>query len=442
MGALGDRIGRRKLLLIGSAAFGFISLLAAFATTAPLLIVARSVLGIAGATLAPSTLSLISSMFRDEREKSFAISVWVASFSFGAAIGPVIGGALISRFWWGSAFLAPIPVMVMLLAVGPKLLPEHRNPQPGRIDLASAGLVLATILPIIFAIKHVAEGGEWPLAAVAAAIGASCGVVFVRRQFTLSDPLLDMRLFRQSKVTAALLVNILDYLVGFGILVLIAQYLQLVLDLTPLEAGLWSVPPGLGFVVGSLSTSLLLERLRPAHALATGLMLSAGGLLLMAHAAHAHGLVLLTLGDCLFAIGAAPATAIVADFVVSSASEERAGAASALSETFSELGGAMGIALLGSLATWLFRSSLGAAMPAGVPADALDMALRGIGTASEVARRIDGGATLLAAAKDAYVSAVGVVFLVGAAITVLTAAIAVVTFGRRAGKDASANDAS
>jgi DHA2 family multidrug resistance protein-like MFS transporter len=160
MGTLGDRIGRRKLLLFGSAAFALVSLLAAFARAPQELILARALLGIAGATMAPSTLSLISNMFRDEREKTFAVSVWVASFSLGGAIGPIVGGILIARLWWGALFLAPIPIMVLLLILGPKLLPEHKNPDAGRIDLVSAALTLASFLPIIFGIKQLAEGGN------------------------------------------------------------------------------------------------------------------------------------------------------------------------------------------------------------------------------------------------------------------------------------------
>ena len=429
MGALGDRIGRRRLLLIGSAAFAVVSLLAAFSNTAPMLIAARALLGIAGATLAPSTLSLISSMFRDEREKTFAVSVWVSSFSFGGAIGPVVGGVLIAHFWWGAVFLAPIPIMALLLIVGPRLLPEHRSEKAGRIDLVSALLTLATVLPIIFAIKRIAEGGDAQLASLAAAVGVICGVVFVRRQLKLEDPLLDLRLFRLPALSAALAINALDFVVGFGILVLVAQYLQLVLDLSPFEAGLWGVPSGLGFVAGSLLTSPLLKALRPAFVLGGGLLLGAAGLALMAYATEAHSLILITLGNTMFAIGSAPGTAIVADFVVSSAPEEQSGAASALSETFSEFGGALGIALLGSLATYFYRRMLAEALPAGAPA--IETALRGIGAARAAAETLTDGGALLEAAKQAYASAASIAFLASAAIAVLTALLAVTMFRSR-----------
>lgn len=428
MGTLGDRIGRRRLLLIGSASFGLLSLFAAFANSAEMLIVARALLGIASATMAPSTLSLISNMFRDEREKTFAVSVWVASFSFGGAIGPVVGGVLIGHFWWGAVFLAPIPVMVLLLVVGPKLLPEHRNTDAGRLDLLSAALSLAAILPVIYGVKSAAEGGDFAWAASAVAVGLVIGVLFVRRQLSLAHPLLDLRLFERPTLTAALAVNVLDFLVGFGILVLVAQYLQLVLGLTAMQAGLWGVPAGLGFVVGSLLTSPALKLARPAYVLGLGLMLSAAGLALMAYAGEAHGLILMTLGNTLFAAGSAPCTTIVADLVVSTAPQGQSGAAAALSETASEFGGALGIALLGSLATVLYRSALGGIVPSGVPAGARETALRGLGAANSLAAHLHDGGTLLSAAQTAYTSAAADTFATGSVIMLLTAVVAVAMF--------------
>ncbi len=431
LGTLGDRIGRRKLLLIGSAAFALVSLFAAFARSPSMLIFARALLGIAGATMAPSTLSLISTMFRDEREKMFAVSVWVSSFSFGGAIGPAVGGALIAHFWWGAVFLAPIPIMALLLLLGPKLLPESRNANAGRVDVMSAGLTLAAILPIIYGIKQVAAGGDGRPAAAAVCLGVLCGIVFVRRQLGLADPLLDLRLFKRPALAVALSINALDFLVGFGILVVIAQYLQLVLGLTPLAAGLWSVPAGLGFIVGSLSTSALLRRLRPSYVLGAGLVLAAGGLVLMALAAGAHSLVIITIGNTIFALGSAPGTAVVAEFVVSSAPEEQSGSASALSETFLEFGGALGIALLGSLTTFVYRHALVNVIPAGVSAANLEAALRGIGIATGLAGKVPGGADLVSAAQLAYTHAAVVAFSCSAGITLLTAIVAVTMFKAR-----------
>ncbi|MGH6821914.1 MAG: MFS transporter [Methylocella sp.] len=428
MGTLGDRIGRRKLLLIGSASFGLLSLVAAFSRSAEMLIVARALLGIAGATMAPSTLSLISNMFRDDREKTFAVSVWVASFSLGGAIGPAVGGLILAHFWWGAVFLAPIPVMGLLLVVGPVLLPEHKNPNAGRLDIISAVLSLAAVLPVIYGVKLAAEGGSLAGAASAVALGLAVGVLFVRRQTSLVDPLLDLRLLKRPAVTAALAINVLDFFVGFGILVLVAQYLQLVLGLTPLQAGLWSIPAGLGFVVGSLLTSVPLKLVRPAYLLGLGMTLGAAGLAVMAYAVGAHSLALVVLGNTLFSVGTAPGIAIIADLVVSAAPPERSGAASALSETASEFGGALGIALLGSLATFLYRSALSGTMPRGTPAFAMETALRGIGAAASLPRSLDGAGALLSAARAAYSDAASLTFSTAAGIVLLTAVVAVAMF--------------
>jgi DHA2 family multidrug resistance protein-like MFS transporter len=427
MGALGDRIGRRKLLLIGSACFGLLSLGAAFAQSAETLILLRALLGIAGATMAPSTLSLITNMFRDDRQRTFAVSVWVASFSCGGALGPAVGGLLLSHFWWGSVFLVPIPITGLLLIVGPRLLPEFRDPGAGRLDIVSAALSLGGVLPVVYGIKLAAEGGSSAHAATAIVLGFLFGAVFIRRQVSSADPFLDLRLFRRPAVSAALAVNVFDFFVGFGILVLVAQYLQLVLGLTPLQAGLWSIPAGLGFIVGSLFTSTALRLMRPAYVLGLGMTLGAGGLAVMAYAVDSHSLISLVAGNVLFSLGTAPVIAIVADLVVSAVPKEKSGAAAALSETASEFGGALGIALLGSLATYVYRSTLGATMPRGISFGTAQAALRGIGAASNLAPG-PGGAALLSAAQGAYTIAAKIAFSAGSAMLLLAAIIAVAAF--------------
>lgn len=429
MGTLGDRIGRRKLLLIGSSCFGVMSVVAASSRSAEMLIAARALLGIAAATMAPSTLSLISNMFRDDREKTFAISVWIASFSFGGAIGPAVGGVILHYFWWGAAFLAPVPVMALLLIAGPVLLPEYRHANTGRLDVLSAVLSLAAVLPVIYGIKLAAQGGSltWTLSTIALGIGF--GVMFVRRQSRLADPLLDLSLFRRPAVTAALAIYVVDFFVGFGILILVAQYLQLVLGLTPLAAGLWSTPVGFGFVVGSMSTAPALRLMRPVHVLAAGLTIAAGGLAGMAVAVGAHSLIGLVLANVVFALGVSPCTAIIADLVVSAAPLERSGAASALSEVASEFGGALGIALLGSLATLRYRSTLAATIPRGLTSAVVETAMRGIGDAAPLARHTNGAAALMPAVQHAYTSATAATFFAAAGLLVLAAAAALCESG-------------
>lgn len=424
MGALGDRFGRRKLLLVGASAFGVISLLAAFSPSAEMLIAARAVLGLAGATLAPSTLSLIRTMFRNERQRAFAVSVWVASFSAGGALGPVIGGLLLVHFWWGSVFLLALPVGALVLVIGPLVLPEYRNPDGEPLDIPSAILSLTTVLPAIYGIKALAEGDNAFIAAAAIVVGLVFGVIFLRRQSRLAEPLLDLGLFRRPALVAALGINVLDFLVGFGILVLVAQYLQLVLGLDPLQAGLWGLPAAIGFVAGSFLTSPLLAVLPRPRALALGLVAGALGLLVMAHAAGAHDLPVLVGGNVLMAVGTASVTAIVADLVVGLAPEERAGAASALNETSSEFGGALGIALLGSLATYTYRTALASSAPDGIPPEVMAMALRGLGAARSIALNGPVAPLLRQSSDAAFTSALEAALVIGAALLGLAAFVA------------------
>lgn len=430
MGTLGDRIGRRRLLLIGAACFGALSLLAAFSRTPDMLIAARALLGIAGASLAPSTLALISNMFRDAREKTFAVSIWIASFSLGGAVGPAIGGMILAHFRWGAVFIAPVPVMALLLVAAPFLLPEHKNARAGRLDLLSAILSVAAVLPIIYGIKLAAQGGSLFRATLAAIVGIVFGKWLLQRQRSLSDPLLDLRLFRRPAVAAALAIYTCDFFVGFGILIIFAQYLQLVLNLTPLRAGLWSTPVGFGYAVGSLLTSPALKLMRPAYVLGCGLASAATGLAVMALAVAAHSLILIVLGNVAFSIGTAPCTTIIADLVVSSAPQEQSGAASALSELASELGGALGIALLGSLVTVVYRSALSARVPSTLHGQSLELALRGIGAAAGTAHAGQGAQSLMAIARTEYSDATQIAFWVAAVIMLLAAAGAVAKFRR------------
>jgi DHA2 family multidrug resistance protein-like MFS transporter len=432
MGTLGDRIGRRKLLLIGAVAFGITSILAAFSTTPEMLIVARALLGVAGATLAPSTLSLITNMFRNDRERTIAISVWIASFSAGGAMGPVVGGIMLEFFWWGSVFLIAVPVMVLLLILGPVLLPEYKDPRAGRLDLVSAGMSIVAVLAVIYGIKSLAEGGDVMHWAGPIAAGVLIGALFVRRQLRLSDPLLDLSLFARPSFSAALAINVFGFFAIFGIFLVVAQYLQLVLGLSPFEAGLWSLPSGLGFVIGSLLTPRLLGMMRPAYVLGLGLGLAAVALIVMGVYAGERDLIAVVVAYGAVSLGIAPVATIAADLVVSGAPVERAGAASALNETSSEFGGALGIALLGSILTAVYRVGLGGALPDSVPIETAALALRGIGGAHSAAGTMtENGNELLEAARAAYADAMLATVSVSAAIVVAAALTSLVMFRRR-----------
>jgi DHA2 family multidrug resistance protein-like MFS transporter len=426
MGTLGDRIGRRRLLLIGAAAFGAASILAAVSTSAEMLIAARAVLGVAGATLAPSTLALIRNMFGDPQERTFAIGVWITSFSGGAAIGPLIGGLLLERFWWGSVFLLALPVMALLLAVGPTLLPEFRDPEAGRLDLISAAGSLLAVLAVIYGLKQIAQDGAGWISALAIATGLAAGMAFLRRQGTLADPLIDPRLFRVPAFSGALAANTLGFFVNFGIAVFIAQYLQLVLGLSPLEAGLWTVPWAVGFIVGSMLTAAIVNRISPASAIVGGLGLAAAGFGLLAQVSGDSSLPILVAGSVVLALGLAPVFTLAADLMVSAAPPERAGAAAGISETSSEFGGALGIAVLGVIGTAVYRGELSDAVPPSVPPELAAPARDTLGGAVAAGDKLaDRPATdLIAAATDAFGQALQVVATISAAVVVAAALLA------------------
>jgi MFS transporter, DHA2 family, multidrug resistance protein len=424
MGTLGDRIGRRRLLLVGAGAFGLASALAAASTSAEMLIAARALLGVAGATLAPSTLSLLRNMFENPRERTFAIGVWITSFSTGAAIGPLIGGLLLERFWWGSVFLPALPVMALLLAVGPRLLPEYRDPDAGRLDLISVATSLVAVLAVIYGLKQIAQNGVGWIPGVTIVAGLVVGAAFARRQLRLADPMIDLRLFRVPAFNAALSANTFGFFVNFGIAVFIAQYLQLVVGLSPFEAGLWTVPYASAFIVGSLLTPVLVNSIRPGFVIAGGLALSAAGFALLTQVDGDSSLATLVTGSVVFALGLAPVYTLAADLMVGSAPPERAGAAAGISETSSEFGGALGIAVLGAVGTAVYRSEIDGAVPTGVPPQAAEAARDTLGAAVAVGDELPGRLTpeLVTAAQEAFTEALQVaatlsgVVVIGAAI--------------------------
>ena len=423
MGNLGDRIGRRRLLMMGAAGFGVASVIAAFSTSAGMLIAARALLGIAGATLAPSTLSLIRTMFRDPRQRTFAIGVWATSYSVGAAIGPVLGGVVLEHFRWGAVFLLAVPVMAPLLVVGPRLLPEFRDPEAEPVDIFSAVLSLAGVLHVIYGLKRIAEHGPETVAEISVVAGVVVGILFVRRQPRLAHPLIDLRLFRSAIFNTALATYLLATFAAFGSLVFIAQYLQLVLGMSPLRAGVWSLPSLGAFVLGSMIVPAIARRIPSPQLIAAGLVISAIGFGVLSQIDRASPLAVIVTGSIIYSLGFSPVTILATDIIVGSAPVERAGAASAISETASELGGALGIAILGSIGTAVYRMRMAVAMPNGVPFDTREIARATIGGATAVAERLPGqlGATLLGTARDAFTQAFVATAAVDAVIILATA---------------------
>jgi DHA2 family multidrug resistance protein-like MFS transporter len=441
MGTLGDRIGRRRLLLTGAAAFGAASVLAAFSFTSHMLIAARAILGVASATLAPSTLSLIRNMFIDARERTVAVGVWIASFSAGGALGPLLGGVLLEHFWWGSVFLVNAPVMVLLLALGPRLLPEYRDPHAGRLDPMSAALSLVAVLAVVYGIKRIASGAHLPLSLAAIVFGSVLGVVFVRRQRTLRDPLIDLSLFRSPAFTSSLLVNIVGFFVAFGTFLFIAQYLQLVLGMGPLQAGLWTAPSGLAFIAGSMAAPLLARRMPATRVIAFGFAVAAMGFVVLTQLGRSAGPAVVVSAYVILSLGLSPVFTMAADVIVATVRPERAGMAAALSETSTELGGALGIAILGSIVTAVYRRVMASTAPIALPSAADAAAHDTLGGAAGIAASLpeQTGAALLASARQAFTDAVVLTAVVNAALVIVAAIVTAVVL-RDVGSQASLRD--
>ena len=434
MGTLGDRIGRRRLLLGGAAAFGIVSIVAAFSVSAEMLIFSRAALGIAGATLAPATLSLIFAMFRDPRQRSIAIGVWIGAFSAGSAVGPVLGGILLEFFWWGSVFLLALPVMAVLLFLGPRVLPEYRDENAGRLDVLSAAMSIVAVLAVIFGLKEIAQNGIGPLPLTAIVVGVTVGAIWVWRQQRLADPMIDLSLFRIRSFDTALAVNFLAIFVAVGYFLFIAQYLQLVAGLSPLAAGLLSLPSAAGFIIGSQLAPRIAQRVRPAYIICTGLLLAAVGLAILSQVYATDGLATLVIASVVISLGLAPVFGLTTELIVGAAPPERAGGASGVSETGSELGGALGLAGLGTIGLVIYRSELAGNMPPQVPAAAQDAARDTLGAAVAVAAQLpdEMGAALMDAARQAFVDGMQASAAIAAVVAVGLAGLALVGLRSRA----------
>ena len=424
MGRLGDRVGRRRLLMIGATTFGAASTLAAFSTSAAMLIGSRAALGVAAATLMPSTLSLIRNMFQDPGQRTTAIGVWAMSLSLGGAAGPLVGGLLLEWFWWGSVFLLPVPMILVLLALARRLLPESRDPDPAALDWPSALLSLGAVFGVVYGLKQAALHGANSPALVALVVGVIAAAAFVRRQRRLEDPLIDLRLFRLRTFSVPLAANLLGFMTLFGSGFFVAQYLQLILDQTSLEAGLWMLPMFAMFMVGGLAGPQLVRRLRPVLLMGSGFAMAGVGLALLTQVDKGSALVVIVAGTVVFALGLAPVFTLATDTSLGAAPAEHAGVASAISETSTELGAALGIAVLGSVGASIYRSHL----PAGVPHGATDS----LGAAVALSHKLapPRGAQLLDAAQAAFTDGFRVTALVSAGL-MAAAATAVVALLRR-----------
>lgn len=431
MGTLGDRFGRRRMLLIGASGFAAVSVLAAFAPTAGLLIAARALLGFFGAMLMPSTLSLLRSIFVNRDQRRLAIAVWASAFSAGSALGPIVGGFLLEHFSWGSVFLIAVPVLIPLLIAAPLLVPESRDPNPGRIDLVSIALSMAAMIPVVYAIKSIAVDGPSLLAGAWALLGIVMGVLFVRRQLRADIPMLEMALFRRGTFSGAILVNLLSVVALVGFLYFVSQHLQLVLGLSPMMAGLALVPGMAVMIVAGLGVVPISRRVPPHLVVPIGLAFSVAGYLIVAFTTHEHGVAPLILAFVVLGIGIGAAETISNELILSSAPAEKAGAASAVSETAYELGAVLGTAVLGGIITAFYRAAI--VLPAGLPTETADAARETLAGAYTASNELSGslGEQLWLAAADAFASGVFITSLIGAGLVVVAGVIAAVTLRTR-----------
>lgn len=403
MGTLGDRIGRRKLLLAGAAAFAAASIAAAFSPNVASLILARACLGVAGAAIPPAILGLISQMFADPRERALAIGVWMACFMGGMSLGPLAGGVVLEHFWWGAVFLLGVPAMVPLLIAGPLLLPEYRAAEATPIDLGSVALSLAAILPVVFALKEAARQGPQPELAAALLAGLVFAGLFVRRERRLAAPLLDLALFRAPAFSAMLLANFFVAATG-TVLLFVSQYLQLVAHLSPLQTGLAMLPGPLAMMLGVLAAPLLARRFSISPFIALGLAGGAAGLLVLTAAGADGGLAAVVVGFTIFNVGCAPMVALSTDLVIGAAPPERAGSAGALLQIAGDLAFSLGIAVLGSLGIAIYRGALVTSLPPELAPAARAASLESLAAAAETATRLGGeaGEALRAVAAEAF----------------------------------------
>jgi len=435
MGALGDRIGRRTLVLAGAAVFGAASVAAAYAHSAELLIAVRALLGLGGAALMPSTLALIRNLFHDAKQRAKAVTIWTGVMTTGISLGPVVSGLLLEHFWWGSVFLINLPAMVLLIVLVPFLVPETATSARGRFDLFSAALSLGALLPVIYGIKEWARHGYEPLPALCIVAGLVLGVVFVRRQRRLTHPMIDLGLLGQRAFGGPVLADLLAMFATVGMAVFFTQYLQSVLGQSPLTAALWSLVPAVGVALMAPTAAALAQRTDRAYVMGGGFLVAACGFLWLSQLRTDSPLWFVLVGAAAYAGGLVAAMTLANELALGAAPPERAGSAAAVLSSGQELGGALGMAILGSIGAAVYSRDMADALPAGLPdADAVRETLGG---AAAVAADLPAATAdaVLSAARDAFTHGLGIA-AIGAAVVMAGAGVVSIGFLRGVGGQA------
>jgi MFS transporter, DHA2 family, multidrug resistance protein len=434
MGNLGDRIGVKKLLLTGGAAFAIASTIAAFSGSAVTLIIARAMLGMAGSTILTSVLSLIRNMFHNDVERTFAMGLYTTTFSLGTMLGPVVGGLLLTYFWWGAVFLVAVPIIAILLIAGPVLLPEFKDSKAGNLDLTSAGLLIAASLCTIYGIKQTAQNGAGWVSSLFIVAGIVTGITFYRRQKGLSHPLIDLSLFRKAKFNAALAALFVALFSWAGISIFTGQYLQLIAGLDPLTAGLWTIPGAASSILTCMLAPFAVKRIQRGHLMTAGLLILAVGMGLIG-LVTIHSFALLIVAIILISAGCGVTVTLGIDMVIAGAAPERAGAAAGVAQTSTTFGGSMGIALLGSVWTVLYRSKLSTVIAGNISQQDKGAAQSTLGGAIAVAKKLHdrAGDLLMHDAREAFVHSLNGTAAVCSGVIILVAVVAAVNFRKTAG---------
>ena len=425
-GSLGDRFGRRRILLTGAVGFTLVSVGAAFAPTAEWLIAARAGMGIFGAALMPSTMSLLRSTFRHRDQRRIAIAAWSGMFAAGGALGPIVGGFLIEHFPWQSVFLLAVPMLALMLILAPFFLRESRDPNPGPIDGWGILLSMLALAPLAYGIKEIAVAG-W-IGLVPVAFGLVFGWLFVRRQRRIPHPMLDMSLFRRRTFSGSLAINLCCIMAYIGFLYFVSQHLQMIVGLTPMVAGMALIPGAVCSIASGFIVTPFARRFSPSVVVPSALVIAVAGLILVA-VGGAQDVWMLVLAFVFMGAGTGAAQTVSGELIISSAPPDKAGAASAISETAYEFGAVLGTSILGGILTAWYRATL--VVPDGVPASLASLAEETLAGAVNTASEIGGsvGEALREAATVAFDGGVVATSLIGAALLVIACVVAATTLG-------------
>jgi EmrB/QacA subfamily drug resistance transporter len=424
-GALGDRFGRYRALAFGLAVFGVGSLLAANASTSGQLIGFRALMGVGGAFIMPATLSIITNVFRDPRERGRAIGVWAGLAGLGLAIGPVTGGTLLEHFWWGSVLLVNLPIVAVGLVGGYFLVPDSRDPSAPRLDVPGAFLSIVGLATLLWGlIEGPTRGWRSGPVLTAFAIGIALLAAFVAWERRTDHPMLDINFFRNPRFSAASAAITLTFMSLMGMIFMLTQYLQSVLEFSPVEAGAVLIPMSAVMMVLAPMSARFVERLGTKRVLGTGLLVVSLSLVLLARLGTNSSAIDVILVTIVMGAGMANVMAPATESVMGSLPREKAGVGSAVNDTTRQMGGAIGVALLGSLMASRYGTHIDSGLAdAGLPASDLDRIGGNIQAAVTVGRETGGqlGDQIVTVARDSFMSGMHLAVFVAAGIVALAA---------------------